>query len=113
MFMDDTVLLSTSRENMYTKLRILQEYCNEYGMRVSNAKTKFFVINGEIGDNDPFNVDGMVVEHCDSYIYLGSPFTCDGLVSSAVRLHAKNKLCHVLKFISFLKKNNDIPFIVK
>ena len=34
-------------------------------------------------------------------------------MSSAVRLHAKNKLCHVLKFISFLKKNNDIPFIVK
>lgn len=115
MFMDDTVLLSTSRENMYIKLRILQEYCKEYGMRINSAKTKFFVINGGLGDKEPFSVGGtsMKVEHCDSYMYLGSPFTCDGSVSSAVKVHAKNKLCHVLKFISFLKKNNDIPFIVK
>ena len=82
-------------------------------MRVNNAKTKFFVINGVAGDKDPFSVEGMIVNHCDSYVYLGSPFTCDGSLSSAVKLHAKNKLCHVLKFISFLKKNNDIPFIVK
>ena len=36
-----TVLLSTSRANMYTKLRILKEYCNGYGMRVNSAKTSF------------------------------------------------------------------------
>lgn len=36
MFMDDTV--STSRENMYTKLRILQNYCKDYGMSVNSAK---------------------------------------------------------------------------
>ncbi len=42
MFMDDKVLLSTSRENIYIKLRILQKYCKEYGMRVNNARTKFF-----------------------------------------------------------------------
>ncbi len=71
MFMDDTVLLSTSRENMYIKLKILQKYCKEYGMRVNSAKTKFFVINGEIGDKEPFNVDEMKVKHCVSYMYLG------------------------------------------
>ena len=113
MFMDDTVLLSTSRANMYEKLRILKDYCREYGMKVNNEKTQFFVINGGAGDVEPFQVGEMIVEHCTSYIYLGSPFTSDGSVTSSVKLHAKNKLCHVLKFISFLKKNNDIPFIVK
>ena len=49
---------------MYTKLRILKEYCNEYGMRVNSAKTKVFVINGEAGDKEPFNMDGMIVEQC-------------------------------------------------
>ncbi len=109
MFMDDTVLLSTSRENMYIKLRILQKYCKEYGMRVNSAKTKLFVINGETGNKEPFNVDEMKVEHCVSYLYLGSPFTCDGSVSSAVKIHAKNKLRHVLKFISFLRKIMTSP----
>ncbi len=53
------------------------------------------------------------MEQCSSYVYLGSPFTSDGSVSSAVQLHSRNKLCHVLKYVSFVNKNNDIPFIVK
>ena len=84
---------------MYTKLRILKEYCNEYGMRMKSAKNIFFVINGETGDKEPFNADGKIVEYCVSYMYLGSPFTCDGSVFSAIKLHGRNKLCQVLKFI--------------
>ena len=34
-------------------------------------------------------------------------------MSSAVKIHAKEKICHVLQFVSFLRKNNDIPFAVK
>lgn len=37
----------------------------------------------------------------------------DGSVSSAIKVHAKSKTGHVLKFVSFIKKNNDIPFVVK
>ncbi len=113
LFMDDTVLLATSRANMMKKLCILNEFCDEYGMRMNASKTKFFVICGGPGDAEPFQVGDKTVEHCSHYIYLGSPFTCDGSVSSAVKLHARNKLCHVLKFVSFVRKNNDIPFIVK
>lgn len=82
-------------------------------MIVSNSKTKFFVINGGDGDDEPICVNGLVVEHCTSYVYLGSPFPSDGSVSSAIRLHVKNKMCHLLKFVSFIRKNNDVPFIVK
>ena len=89
--MDDTVLLSTSRENIYTKLRILKNFCCEYDMRVNNVKTKLFVIIGERCDDEPFGVGEMMVEHCTSYTYLSSSFTCDGSVLSAVKLHAKRK----------------------
>ena len=111
--MDDTVILSTARHTMIKKVEILQQFCQEYGMVVNNSKTKFFVINGEDGDAEPIRVEGLVMEHCTSYVYLGSPFTSDGSVSSSVSVHAKNKLCHVLKYVSFLTKNNDVPFIVK
>ncbi len=30
-----------------------------------------------------------------------------------IMTHADNKICHILKFISFVKKNNDVPFYVK
>ena len=58
-------------------------------------------------------VGGLKVEWCSTYTYLGSPFTSDGCVSSAVKEHAMMKMCHVLKFVSFVNKNNDIPFVVK
>ena len=46
-------------------------------------------------------------------MYLGSPFTADGLVSRAVKAHADAVVKHIIKFTSFLSKNNDVPFIVK
>ena len=49
-------------------------------------------------------MDDLVVEYCDSYVYLGSPLTCDGSVSSAVKEYAKAKICQVLKFVSFIGK---------
>ena len=111
--MDDTVLLATSRASMIRKIILLQNYCTEYGMRINKEKTKFFVINGGVGDSESITVNNLTIDHCNSYIYLGSPFTSDGSISSAVNMHAKLKMSHVLKYISFLRKNNDIPFIVK
>ena len=34
-------------------------------------------------------------------------------MSSAVKEHSAAKLCHVLKYVSFITKNNDLPFVVK
>ena len=111
--MDDTVILSTSRQGMLRKLSLMKKYCSDYGMIVNQAKTKFMVINGNDADMQPLEMQGMVVEHCNMYVYLGSPFTSDGATSSAVKIQANMKMPHVLKFVSFIKKNNDIPYIVK
>ncbi len=56
---------------------------------------------------------GLLIAPCTQYVYFCSPFTSDGSVSSAVRAHAAAKMVHVIKYVSFLKKNNDIPYIVK
>ena len=50
------------------------------------------MINGGARDADPLRVNDLIVEHCNSYVYLGRHFTCDGSVSAAVKLHAQNKL---------------------
>ena len=82
-------------------------------MKVNASKTKFFVIHGTPEDNESLHIDGLVVERCTRCVYLGSPFTADGSVSASVRAHADSKMGHVMKFISFLKKNNDVPFQIK
>lgn len=91
----------------------MKQYCYEYNVKVNLAKTKFFVVSGAVADRESIIVDDLVVHWCDMYIYLGSPFTPEGSVSSAVKAQAERKMKDINKFISFVKKNNDVPFLVK
>ncbi len=111
--MDDTVLLATTRERMLHKIGLMKTFCDNYGMKVNEAKTKFFVVGGNAADMEPLHVAGLEVLRCQQYSYLGATFTADGSVHQAVRTHALAKAAHVSKFVSFLKKNNDVPFQVK
>lgn len=108
------MLLATTRANILIKLKLLKEFCENYGMKNNQSKTNsFFLVCGKLGDSEPLRVNELVVDHCDQFIYLRSPFTSDGSPFSAVRAQASIKMAHVNKFASFLKKNNDIPLIVK
>ncbi len=100
--MDDTVLLLTSRVTMMRMLSILCQFCREYGMKINEMKTKFMVICGSEADTLPITVEDLQVNHCNSYIYLGLPFTVDGSTSLAVKAHAKGNMAHCIKFVSFL-----------
>ena len=111
--MDDTVLLSTSRQGMNVKLELLNQYCNTHKTRVNNKKTKFFVINGNENDHRPFVLEHFTVGWCDSYVYLGSTFTSDGNPSSAIKAHAAAKMSQAVKFVEFVRQNSDAPIYVK
>ena len=112
-FMDDTVLLSTSRDGIIAKLSILNDFCISHGMKINVSKTKFMVINGNIEDKQDLIVQEMCVKLCKYYVYLGSPFAADGLTSSSIKINSNLRMCQALKFVSFCRKNNDIPFYVK
>ncbi len=104
-YMDYTVLLSTAREGMHYKLSLIQEWCINNAVKENTNKIIFFAINGLERDRVPFILKQFNVECCDKYIYSGSSFTFDGNPSSAVAEHSRMKTCHVLKCISFVKKN--------
>ena len=117
MLMDDTVILATSREQCVKKLQVVLEFCNQSGMVLNQAKTKFMVINASSGDRNPIDIpfEGIIfsIAWCDSYVYLGSIFTCDGKILSAVKNSAMGAKKHFMKFVNFLNKNSDFPFFVK
>lgn len=66
-----------------------------------------------MNDSESLVVDRLVMEHCNKYVYLGSVFTSDGVISSAVQATAIMRICHVLKFVSFIRKHNDIACVEK
>lgn len=113
MLMDDTVLLATSRVNIIKKVKLLIKFCEKYGMVINESKTNLMVINGNFTDKENIHLHRLVIKHCDIYTYLGSPFTSDGCISSAIKIHAQEKMAHFHKFIAFIEKNNDLPFIIK
>ena len=113
MLMDDTVLLASNRENVIKKIQLLNQFCTNYGMIINENKTKFMVINGSVEDRQPIAVSDLTILHCDKYIYLGSPFTADASLSTVVKTHVQEKMPHFNKFIAFINKNNDLPFVVK
>ena len=112
-FMDDTVILSTTRNGIKAKLGLLKEFCVTHGMKINVSKTKFMVINGNIEDKNDLIIQDMCVKMCKYYVYLGSPFSTDGLTSSSIKINANLRMCQALKFVSFCLKNNDVPFYVK
>ena len=88
-------------------------FVKKNGMIINESKTKLMVINGNDIDKESINVNNLVIKHCDIYTYLGSPFTSDGSISSAIRIHTQEKMAHFHKFIAFLNKNSELPFIIK
>ena len=47
---DDTVVLATSREMCKAKLKVVIQYCQEFGMQLNIKKTKYFVVNSTSND---------------------------------------------------------------
>jgi len=117
MLMDDTVVLATSREECIKKLQAICEFCDNSGMVLNQEKTKFMVINSSVLDKRPLEIPfgdiTYTIYHCESYVYLGSIFTSDGKIQSAITNSAMNAKRHLMKFVAFLSKNPDFPFFVK
>lgn len=112
-FLDDLVILSTSRVNMMKKLRALETFCRAFNMELNIDKSKFFVINGDGNDSHSFTLDLFTIQLCQSYIYLGCPITSDASIKNAISIHASIKNSVLMKFVNFIKCNNHFPFAVK
>ena len=71
------------------------------------------VLNGSDADKENIVGDNLVIKLCDSYVYLGVAFTGCGKFQPSLKQHASDKLCHLLKYVSFVDKNVSYPFWVK
>jgi hypothetical protein len=113
MLMDDTVLLSTTKECLVRKFQTCQQFCQEFGMTINELKTKFMVINHDENDQEVIVSGSITVKYCSSYMYLGTPITDDGSYNTIIQIHTREKIKHMLKFFSFISRNPDVPYMIK
>ena len=110
LFMDDTVILATSRQTMIDKLNTVYKTSSELDMILHPTKSKYITVNTD--DDLPFHIGPVTISYTTNYLYLEAQIS-NKLMQEQVKLHSQNKQCHVTKFVSFLKNNTDAPFSVK
>ena len=113
LLMDDAAVLSTNREQCEEKLRIMNEFCVRFGMKMNFSKTMFMVINGSEKDRETLRIDGKEILHCKKYVYLGAIILENPSFNSFIEHHRAEKNKNTLKLCSFLNKNPDLPFVIK
>ena len=110
LLMDDTVIFSTSREKMISKLIHVKNCTDELRMIIHPNKSQYLTVN--INDNTPISIDNLIIHPTSEYVYLGTPIS-NKECAKQVQSHISRKNGHIAKFNSFLMKNNDAPFSVK
>ena len=111
--MDDTVIMSCSRDLCYRKMKKVLEFCEQFDMEINVKKTSFFVINRRPDDCKPLVFGELKIPYKSTYCYLGSFFTDDGKISSVLKLHVKSRVSDINKFVIFCAVNTSIPFYIK
>ena len=110
LLMDDTVLLSTTRDGIVWKFQKVLDYCAQFNMKVNEKKTKLLCVN--VTEPHPLNFGDMTIQCCESYVYLGNIIMNEPVrtqVEEQIQSQAKN----IRKFQSFLAKNQSAPYSVK
>ena len=110
LFMDDTVILATSRCALNKKLSLLIQETINIDMEIHPEKSKFMTVNSN--DKEPFYFENIVIGHVERYIYLGSQ-VMNASLPEQVKANVDLKRHHLIKFGAFLKKNSEAPFSVK
>ena len=113
LLMDDTVILATNRQMCEAKLKVVIQYCKDYGMIINTKKTKYFIINGSENDKTNLEVEGISVRYSPMYLYLGAWFTESGKMVDILTLHEKDNQATFNKFAIFCAANSNMPFKYK
>lgn len=95
LYADDAVLFASSAEELQRMLSVMNEGCKEKGMKVNVKKTKVMVFERSLTVTECLvMLENERVEQVESFVYLGSMFTRDGLYDEDIerRVNAGNKV---------------------
>ena len=81
MYADDIIIVAETPEDLQLGLNILEQYCNEWKLKLNKTKTKIIVFRK--GGLLPRNYDNTELEIVSSFTYLGMVFTSGGSFSTA------------------------------
>ena len=111
-FADDLVLLSQTKEGLANCLNHLENYCNTWGLKVNDDKTKVLVFNRPFTKNIKnlnYFIDGKKIVTVKSYTYLGIEVTNTGNFQLACKSLYQKSLRAMFSLYAAIGPRSDIP----
>ena len=109
-FADDLVILSESQVGLERSLKNLEEYCNEWGLKVNSSKTKVMVFNRAFTKNIQnltYTLDGEAINTTKTYCYLGIEMSSTGSFHKATDALYKKSLRALFSLYSAISIHSD------
>ena len=112
---DDTIILSTSRENFIHKCNETVRFFQSNKLNLNIDKSAFLIINPKINDRkSSIILDSGVLKYESSFEYLGVIISDTGILKQDVKSYVEKKSANVtIKFTNFCGTNKNAPFHVK
>ena len=112
---DDTLIISTSKDNFITKCTAMFQYFNTENMLLNMNKSGYMIFNATTNDiKQDLVIAGQILMYKQNQIYLGLLFNDNGNISSDIDEHTKQKSSNItIKLQNFLIKNKFAPLNVK
>ena len=112
---DDTIILSTSRENFIFKCNESVRFFQSNKLNLNIDKSAFLIINPKSQDRkSSILLDSGVLKYKSSFEYLGVIISDTGVLKQDVKSYLDKKSFNVtVKFTNFCKTNKNAPLHVK
>ena len=111
-FADDLVILSETEAGLKNSLKCLENYCNEWGLKVNAKKTKVMIFNKSFTKKIKslnFSMDGAKIETTNSYCYLGIEMSNTGSFHKATDALYNKSLRALFSLYSAISIHSDEP----
>ena len=112
---DDTIILSTSRENFIHKCNETVRFFQNNKLNLNIDKSAFLIINPKVNDRrSSIILESGVLKYKSSFEYLGVIISDTGMLKEDVKSYVEKKSANVtVKFTNFCRTNNNAPLHVK
>ena len=101
LYADDTIILAKNAVDLQKALYALGDYCEQWKITVNVSKTKIIILSrGKIRTKPMFKINTEMIEVVDEFVYLGTPFSCNGSFKKAIKKQISQARCATYSLIA-------------
>ena len=101
LYADDTIIQAKNAGDLQKALYALGDYCEQWKITVNVSETKKIILSrGKIRKKPMFKINTEMIEVVDEFVYVGTPFSCNGGFKKAIKKQISQARCATYSLIA-------------